>query len=362
MVRGGGPAWAVHHPPRPPSMPAFLCPLRVSASAHGRLRSRDQPPAARPVPMGPGQARAALGTDGLVWKRSSSALPSPRTLAVPAPSPELSPSPALLKAALELCPNPCFPETAPLWRGGGVIVSVGQREGHLTGLLLSSGPQRPSREPARLSPRAQQLAGLVGHVPSGVPWDHLSQASAGFKGLWVLYSRRAGVSRACVLCVLQDLSTSREEQGPCQPLLAHSYRGSGMGGPLLPSPPDPLQGPCWQGLPSAGGEAGCVQEGCTSTPPPPHQVGWALEAGADPPSRVIGQDGPVMCPGFPASLAKQSRSSDPVPQCGVPPRKEHPSGWQKGPGRPVLFPPPRVWILSSRGPCFLAVFSLRFEQ
>lgn len=200
----------------------------------------------------------------MVWKRSSSALPSPRTLAVPAPSPELSPSPALLKAALGLCPNPCFPETAPLWVGAG-LVSVGQWEGHVPGLLLSSGPQRPSREPTRLSPRARQLAGLVGHVPSGVPWDHLSQASAGFKGLWVLYSP-GGRGCACVLHVLQDLSTSQEEQGPCLPLLAHSYRGSGMRGSLLPSPPDPAAQASLAGLPSAGGEAGCVQEGCTSTP------------------------------------------------------------------------------------------------
>lgn len=89
---------------------------------------------------------------------------------------------------------------------------------------------------------------------------------------------------------------------------------------------------------------------------------WRQGQTPPPPARVISWDGPVMCPGFPASRAKQSWSSDPVPQCGVSPRKEHPSGWQKGPSRPVLFPPPRVWPLSSWGPRFLAVFSLRLSN
>lgn len=69
----------------------------------------------------------------------------------------------------------------------------------------------------------------------------------------------------CCVCCDQDLSTSQEEEGPCPPLLAHSYLGNGTQGSLLPSPPAPAAGASLAGD-SLLQERGwlCVREGCAS--------------------------------------------------------------------------------------------------
>lgn len=155
--------------------------------------------------------------------------------------------------------------------------------------------------------------------------------------------------RVRVFCVCyKTCLPPQRSKGPACPSWLILTEAVGCGGHFCPALLTPLHRPRWRGFLLQGERLAVSRKAA----PLPHQVEWALEAGADPPARVIGRVGPVTCPGFPASPAKQSRSSDPIPQCGEPPRKEHPSGWRQGPDRPVLFPPPRVWTLSSWGPFF----------
>lgn len=153
--------------------------------------------------MGPGQARAAVGTDGLVWKRSSPALPSPRTLAVPAPSPELRPSPALFKAALGLCPNLCFPETAPLW-GGCCACQCGTEGGTCHRASAQQQPPAAFQRAHQAEPQGI-AAGRPGGTrafrgPLGPPFSSKRWVQ---RALGSILSRRAGV---CV-CVCSACAT-----------------------------------------------------------------------------------------------------------------------------------------------------------
>lgn len=161
------------------------------------------------------------------------------------------------------------------------------------------------------------MAGMVGHVPSGVLWDHLPQASAGFKGQWAPgLSRLVGVCACACACasspkcaVNQDLSTSQEERGPYHPSGPILIQEGGVGS-LLPSPPAPATGASLTGVPllQEEGFAACVKDGCTSPGEETVGAGRAVELDAE----VEGPSSPCHRPEgsghLPEALGESGRS------------------------------------------------------
>lgn len=170
-------------------------PLQGSLHARPLLLPHDRSPLAALIAglalsrwaclTGPGEP----GSAGLVWEM-------PRL----GPAPALPPSGPVhaprAQGPLLLCGRSWLPRGTfhPHLRLG----AAGTGQGHISGLLIYSAPQQPSREPDQAELQSGRehcsVAGMVGHVPSGVLWDHLPQASAGFKGQWAPgLSRLVGV-------------------------------------------------------------------------------------------------------------------------------------------------------------------------